>query len=316
VKLWQQSMIRLARSQRVTVLVQGQRRLESLSRRFVSGTSASHAVECAAQLRRIGIAASMFFLAEYVTDQSVIAVTVRQLTEVIELAAAGDLDVCASVDPTQIGLMIDEDTATRNARVLAEAAARAAGQRPRRGHDALMIDMEDATIQDVACLDGPVRCGSATLAGTRCWTGMVSMSTDDNKRVVAEFVRRCQDQHDLAFADEIFHPRFENHYRPEGRAIPSTKRPASGFQAFYGALLRGFPDATMEINDQIAERDLVTTRKTLRGTHLGELWDLAPTGNRVEFEFIDIFRVAEGKLVEHWTSMDLGALKSQMLTWT
>jgi predicted ester cyclase len=47
-------------------------------------------------------------------------------------------------------------------------------------------------------------------------------------------------------------------------------------------------------------------------THLGELWDLPPTGNRVEFEFIDILRVADGKLIEHWTSMDLAALRSQM----
>lgn len=138
------------------------------------------------------------------------------------------------------------------------------------------------------------------------------MLTDDNKRVVAQFVQRCQDQHDLAFADEIFHPRFVNHYRPEGRPIRSTERPASGFQFFYGELLRGFPDATMEINEQIAERDLVTTRKTLRGTHLGELWGMAPSRERVEFEFIDIFRVADGKLIEHWTSMDLGALRSQM----
>jgi len=141
-------MIRLARSRRVTALVQGQQRLESLSRRFVGGPSASHAVECAAELRRKGIAASMFFLGEYVTDPSVVAVTVRQLTEVIELTAEHDLDVCASVDPTQIGLMIDEDTATRNARVLAEAVAQAAGHRPWHGHDALMVDMEDATVTD------------------------------------------------------------------------------------------------------------------------------------------------------------------------
>jgi predicted ester cyclase len=39
---------------------------------------------------------------------------------------------------------------------------------------------------------------------------------------------------------------------------------------------------------------------------------LPPTGNRVEFEFIDIFRVRDGKLIEHWTSMDLGALRHQM----
>ena len=70
----------------------------------------------------------------------------------------------------------------------------------------------------------------------------------------------------------------------------------------------------MEINEQLAERDLVATRKTFRGTHLGELWNLPPTGNRVEFEFIDIFRVSEGRLIGHWTSMDLAALRHQMRT--
>jgi len=70
----------------------------------------------------------------------------------------------------------------------------------------------------------------------------------------------------------------------------------------------------MEINEQLAERYLVATRKKFRGTHLGELWNLPPTGNRVEFEFIDIFRVSEGRLIEHWTSMDLAALRHQMRT--
>ena len=68
----------------------------------------------------------------------------------------------------------------------------------------------------------------------------------------------------------------------------------------------------MEIKEQIAERDLVATRKTLRGTHRGELRGLAPTGNRIAFEFLHIFRVADGQLIEHWTSMDLAALRSQM----
>ena len=68
----------------------------------------------------------------------------------------------------------------------------------------------------------------------------------------------------------------------------------------------------MEINEQLAERDLVATRKTFRGTRLRELWSLPPTGNRVELEFIDIFRVSGGKLIEHWTSMDLSALRNQM----
>jgi hypothetical protein len=50
----------------------------------------------------------------------------------------------------------------------------------------------------------------------------------------------------------------------------------------------------MEIRDQIAEHDLVVTRKILRGTHLREIWDLLPTGNPVAWEFIDLFRVKDG----------------------
>src|SRR5690242_19051349 len=142
--------------------------------------------------------------------------------------------------------------------------------------------------------------------------GRWGMPADANKRVVAEFVERCQNQHDLALAAESFHPGFVNHYPPGGRPRGEAARPASGFQAFYGALLRGCPDAAVEINDRLAERDRVATRKTCRGTHLGEIWDLPPTGNRVELEFIDIFRISDGKLIEHWTSMDLGALRNQM----
>jgi predicted ester cyclase len=48
------------------------------------------------------------------------------------------------------------------------------------------------------------------------------------------------------------------------------------------------------------------------GTHLGELWGFPPTGNKVELELIDIFRVKDGKLIEHWTHMDFDDLRWQM----
>ena len=51
---------------------------------------------------------------------------------------------------------------------------------------------------------------------------------------------------------------------------------------------------------------------TPRGTHSGELRGLPPTGNRVEWELIDIFRVRDGRLLEHWTHMDFEALRMQM----
>lgn len=131
-------------------------------------------------------------------------------------------------------------------------------------------------------------------------------------QVVATFVEVCQNQHNLAFADEIFHPDFVNHYAPRGEPMAAHQRAVDHFKQFYGMLLRAFPDATMHIDEQVAERDLVTTRKTLRGTHRGELLGLPPSGNRIEWEFIDIFRVRDGKLFEHWTHMDFDELRRQM----
>ena len=70
--------------------------------------------------------------------------------------------------------------------------------------------------------------------------------------------------------------------------------PVEHFKQFYSMLLQAFPDATMEINEQLAERGL------------------PPSGNQIEWEFIDIFRIRDAKLVEHWTHMDFEALRSQM----
>lgn len=138
------------------------------------------------------------------------------------------------------------------------------------------------------------------------------MSAEDNKRMVARFVEVCQNQHDLAAADAMFHPEFVNHYAPQGRPLLATSRPAEAFQRYYAQFLAAFPDATMRIEDQIAERDLVVTRKTFRGTHRGEQWGLPPTGNRVQVEFIDIFRICDGQLAEHWHHFDWEELRSQM----
>ncbi|MGV1010222.1 MAG: proline dehydrogenase family protein [Dermatophilaceae bacterium] len=145
--LWQESMIRLARSPRLITLVQGQPWLTGLAHRFVAGPTATDAVACARRLRHEGIAVSLYYLGEYVSDATVIEQTVDELCRVMARASAENLDVAVSVDPTQIGLMIDDAAARGNARRLAGTVARAAGA-PRRGRDALMLDMEDATVTD------------------------------------------------------------------------------------------------------------------------------------------------------------------------
>lgn len=148
-KLWQESMIALARSERITDLAQSQTYLQGLASRFVGGPSTEEAIERARTLQSQGISSSLFFLGEYVKDPAIIGQTVIELNRVLDELAAAGLDINVSVDPTQIGLMIDEAACTANVRRIAEHTAElTATSGPRPGHDALMIDMEDSSVTE------------------------------------------------------------------------------------------------------------------------------------------------------------------------
>ena len=71
------------------------------------------------------------------------------------------------------------------------------------------------------------------------------------------------------------------------------------------------PDLTYTVEDQVAEGDKVVTRYTASGTHQGEFFGVAGTGNRVEFTGIQIDRFGKsGKIVEERAEFDLlGAMR-------
>ncbi len=67
------------------------------------------------------------------------------------------------------------------------------------------------------------------------------MSMEDNKQMVARFVEVCQNQHDLAAADALFHPEYVNHYFPGGRSLPAMTRPPRPSSATTGGAFRRSP---------------------------------------------------------------------------
>ena len=62
-----------------------------------------------------------------------------------------------------------------------------------------------------------------------------------------------------------------------------------------------FPDARVEI---VAEDDKVAAYVTSSGTHEGEFRGIPPTGKRFSVDHVHRFRLADGKLVEHWSVRD------------
>ena len=58
--------------------------------------------------------------------------------------------------------------------------------------------------------------------------------------------------------------------------------------------------------------ELVTTYKIYRGTQDGPFLGVAPTGRAVEFETVDVMRVVNGKITEHWGVGNLLKAMSQL----
>ena len=72
----------------------------------------------------------------------------------------------------------------------------------------------------------------------------------------------------------------------------------------------GFPDLESTIEDLIAERDKVVAHWRAHATHQGEYMGIPPTGNRVNFRGISIYRIEGGKIAESWgVSEDLGLMR-------
>jgi predicted ester cyclase len=85
-----------------------------------------------------------------------------------------------------------------------------------------------------------------------------------------------------------------------------------GVKVLMHLLRTGMPDMYAVIHDQVAEGNKVVTRKSFRGTHQGELFGVPATGRPLSIEVIDIIRVENGQIAEHWNVVDQLGLMQQM----
>jgi predicted ester cyclase len=127
------------------------------------------------------------------------------------------------------------------------------------------------------------------------------------KEVVRRFVSEYQTGADERAFDELLHPDVIDHSRPPGIA-PGAEGVRQQFDGFRAA----FPDFRATILDQVAEGDKVVTRKVFHGTHQGPFQGIEPTGREVEIHLIDVVRVSDDQIVEHWNCVDRLGLLAQL----
>ena len=128
----------------------------------------------------------------------------------------------------------------------------------------------------------------------------------EHKRLVEDFIQALFSRGDLSAVDTYLSPGFVDHdpTLPSSEPGPEAMREAAAY------FRRACPDWHSDIDQLIAEGDLVVERFTARGTHRGELMGVAPTGRELILRGINIFRVYDGRITDRWGRLDqLGLLR-------
>ncbi|OGO31261.1 MAG: hypothetical protein A2Z29_09270 [Chloroflexi bacterium RBG_16_56_11] len=112
--------------------------------------------------------------------------------------------------------------------------------------------------------------------------------------------------HDFSQLDRLMRDDYIQH----NADVPGGK---SGFKQFFEQTFRAIPDFKYDVKKIVGEGDIVMLWSTTSGTHTGGEWLGQPaTGNRLRFDVVDIFRIQDGKIAEHWDVADTFTLFRQL----
>jgi steroid delta-isomerase-like uncharacterized protein len=132
------------------------------------------------------------------------------------------------------------------------------------------------------------------------------MSTDANKDVVRRFVDQVLVKLNVDAVDELVADDFVSHNWPSD---PDSK---TALKAATERMGKGLADISFAIDDLIGEGDRVVVRVTSRARQVGPFMGLSASGRSYEIGEIHIFRLRDGKIVEHWYEMDAMGLMRQL----
>ena len=133
-------------------------------------------------------------------------------------------------------------------------------------------------------------------------------TAEQNKAIVTRFNKEFIQQGNMESFKELIADDFLNQTAPPG--VP--KGPEGVVYFFNNFLKPSFPDLTVEIYDQVADGDKVTTRKAFHATHTADFFGVPATNKKVVMNVIDILRLRDGKFVEHWGILDMQGLMGQL----
>jgi predicted ester cyclase len=127
-----------------------------------------------------------------------------------------------------------------------------------------------------------------------------------NKSVVLKFEDQFKNKANHDIVDELTMPTYQAH------GIGPAPLDRAGMKQLGKAIVTAFPDVHVTIDSVVAEGDLVVTRCSVAGTHKGPFQGIPATGRAIRFTEMHMYRLAQSKIVEQWSNIDVLAILAQL----
>ena len=135
------------------------------------------------------------------------------------------------------------------------------------------------------------------------------MSAEQNKELIRRYFQAIDEACEAGNAeiiDDFLAPDFVEHNPFPG--VPPTR---DGWKQAFMQFVNGAPGYHV-VEDLVAEDDKVVGRITAYGKHEGELFGIPRTGKEIRVTGIAMWRIRDGRIVEHWHETDQLALMQQL----
>ena len=120
-------------------------------------------------------------------------------------------------------------------------------------------------------------------------------ATSSIEQIASDFVKLWDASSPPGLAERAYAPEYIEH-----SPLPGQGPGIDGLNQLTGLYFAAFPDLTTRVETVISDGALTAVRWSGEGTQEGDLMGIAPTHHRVHFSGIDILRIANGKIIEHW----------------
>jgi len=139
-------------------------------------------------------------------------------------------------------------------------------------------------------------------------SGVYAMAQDNlqlNKQLLGDFGAEVFGAKNLSNLNRYMREDYIQHN-------PLVPQGLTGFKQFFADWFSAVPDWKYSLTKVVAEGDTVWVYGTYSGTQKGDWLGIPATNKSYSIAAVDIFRVQDGKLAEHWDVIDVYGLFKQL----